>query len=112
MLTLTSQETKVINESLSDGIDIEMAATYGMNVEGIDGLLEKLAKSADEEDNYITRMKYEIDELKDRFNKLVAFHETDTYKELQPSDKSLLHFQYCGMSSYLHALELRYHKAT
>lgn len=59
------------------------------------------------EETYIDRMKIEKAELEQRITKLLAFIESDKFAELDATDKKLLRMQYCGMDTYLTALDTR-----
>ena len=62
--------------------------------------------------SYIARMQVELDQLKDRAQKLIAFLETETFDDLDEADCELLLAQAGAMRSYAFFLNERLQRAT
>jgi len=57
-----------------------------------------------EEDNFLSRLEKEHDELLEKYTKLSEFQETEKFKELTPENQSLLNRQCFFMMNYLQIL--------
>lgn len=62
--------------------------------------------------SYIARMQVELDQLKDRAQKLIAFLETETFDNLDDDEGELLLAQAGAMRSYAFFLSERIQRAT
>ena len=103
MLKLTKDEVKLLLENITE---------YGIGTEEEeDKLVKKLEAFVEAEATPIALMEQEGKELLEKMNKLHAFTQSGTFKQLSDLDRDLMNMQYCNMYAYSVTLGIRINQA-
>ena len=107
MLKLTKDEVKTLLASTAEsGISLQNCTE-----EEADKLVNKLEAFVEAEDTFVTRMEQEGKELFEKLNKLHAFTQSESFKQLSDLDRDLMNMQYCNMYAYSVTLGIRINQA-